>query len=371
MRRDKSRLLILSALLVFSAVSTIYACGEAAERYEQVDVTRSGLDQILITSGDDLPDFLEDVEAKDPDGNTLEVKIDEEKTDKIDNVTPGRYSIYYVAYNGTLAIDSDHNGIAKRNLVIERGSYIDNQTFDEGILGWKNSVNGDSMCNLEWDKEQKAVRVNVTNSSNEYRKNQLEYNGLSVKQNTTYVVNFKAKSTTKRNVGASLEVPDYDYKLIEDVSNNALGLKTSDKYQEFNFYFTASANYSSVKLALFFGRFNEDDDAESTVWIDDISVKPLAKTANTSGVTFSNGHNYVVIGDYEQYAALPDVIAKDADGNDLQLTKLGAVPSSFGDYSRLLFGEARFYEDDEGNLSYFKREIDFTKGAEGPLNYDQ
>lgn len=362
----KFRSLLAFATLSAATIVGMAACG-TTEEPEEIVVTWSGLDDITIQLSDEVPSLTEGVTAKDQDGNELKVVVDEENSDTVNNMAAGAYTIWYTAYDSEdNAISEDNNGTATRTVFVEQGTYIENSTFDTGTSKWSGNGNAGSVMSYSWDETEKALKVDITNSGNEYWNNQVEYNGLNLKKGVTYCVSFKAKSTTGRNIGASLEVPSAGYAIAESQFGNSVGLKTSTEYQEFKYYYTSDADYNAVKLGILLGRFTEADDAASTVWIDDVKVTALDKAANSTGVTFT-GETHYDIHSYEEFEAIPAVTATDKDGNDItsKLVHTGEVPTSFpAEFTSLVFGDMYTYTDNDGNISYFRRQFNYTPEVE-------
>ena len=201
--------------LALSAGAVLAACGQqqpstssaATTSQSQVKVVWTGVDDIDLDMGDPGPNLLLGVTAKQGD-KTLTVKIDNERSDEVDTNVAGAFSIYYVAYDGETAISEDLDGEYIRTVTVSRGTYVDNADFTSADKkGWAGNGNGNSAMTWDIDAKLGALVVNITKSGDEYWQNQVEFNGLSVKANTTYVINIKAKSDTPRNIGASLEVP--------------------------------------------------------------------------------------------------------------------------------------------------------------------
>ena len=350
----KKRKIILGAMLLgtltFGTVGLLTSCNDnTVNPGEDLTVTWSGVDTVTLQMNDPQPtDLLEGVKAVASDGTELEVRIDTNSSAQyVDTGYPGTYVVYFYAYLDGEQVDPDDTGYAFKTWVVERGTVLDNSTFDTGVTGWSGNGNAGSVMEYSWDEAENALRVDITNSGGEYWNNQVEYNGLNLDANTTYEISFKAKSTTGRNIGASIEVPAEGYAVVGEYAN-CLGLTTTDEYQEFKFYYTTTEAKSAIKLGILLGRFTEADDAPSTVWIDDVYVNKLEKTANTSGVVFENAEN-VEISNLNELETLSEVTAKDANGNEVKLTKRGVVPTSFTSTMTLAnWAEEYSYTDSEG-----------------------
>ena len=372
----KKRKIILGAMLLgtltFGTVGLLTSCNDnTVNPGEDLTVTWSGVDTVTLQMNDPQPtDLLEGVKAVASDGTELEVRIDTNSSAQyVDTGYPGTYVVYYYAYLDGEQVDPDDTGYAFKTWVVERGTVLDNSTFDTGVTGWSGNGNAGSVMEYSWDEAENALRVDITNSGGEYWNNQVEYNGLNLDANTTYEISFKAKSTTGRNIGASIEVPAEGYAVVGEYAN-CLGLTTTDEYQEFKFYYTTTEAKSAIKLGILLGRFTEADDAPSTVWIDDVYVNKLEKTANTSGVVFENAEN-VEISNLNELETLPEVTAKDANGNEVKLTKRGVVPTSFTSTMTLAnWAEEYSYTDSEGNFSYVRRQITWRFSYEPENPYD-
>lgn len=356
--------------LVFSAGAMLVACGGNPSQSSQSSsvpeqkVTWSGADDIELDMGDPAPNLLLGVTAKQG-SKTLTVRIDEDRSDEVDTSVAGAFSIYYIAFDGELQIPERLGGELIRTITVSRGTYVDNANFESSdVRGW--SGNGNAGSEMSWaiDTTQKALVVTIAKSGNEYWQNQVEFNGLSVKADTTYVVNIRAKSETPRNIGATLEVPSLSYRNIDTVGVNSVGYTMTNEYQDYKFYYTASENYDGVKFGILLGRFNELDETANVVTIDSVAITKAAKKANSTGIVFSNASN-VTINSYEEYQALAPVTAVDASGTAVALTKEGAVQSSAfnEDLGTAVFGEMWKYVDSDGNLSYTRRQINYQAPA--------
>lgn len=335
-------------------------------------VVWTGVEDVELNMGDAIPDLLEGVSAAQG-SKSLTVKVDNERSDEIDTSVAGAFSIYYVAYDGETAISEDLNGEVVRTISVTRGTYVDNWDFTTSDLnGWGGNPNGNSAMTWEIDPTLSAAVVHITKSGDEYWQNQIEFNGLSVKANTTYEITIRAKSDTPRNIGASLEVPSLGYRCIDTVAINSVGYTMTSEYADYKFYYTASEDYDGVKFGILLGRFTELDETENTVYIDSVNISKMAKVANSTGVVFT-GNAVEEISAYEDYLAIPAVTAVDKDGNALTLTKEGAFQTEeFNEeLGKAVFGEMWKYVDADNNLSYFRRQIAYNAPApERAAEYD-
>ena len=348
--------------LVFGTTGLVAACGQ-----QQVAPTEkvvwSGVDDIELDMGDAAPNLLLGVVATQGD-KTLTVRIDNEKSDEVNTDVAGAFSIYYVAYDGDKAVDESLNGEVVRTVSVLRGTHVDNNEFKSNDKrGWGGNGNAGSEMTWDIDTAQQALVVNITKSGNEYWQNQVEFNGLTVKANTTYEITIRAKSATPRNIGASLEVPALGYRCIDKVSVNSVGYTMTTSFADYKFYYTAEENFDGVKFGIILGRFNELDETANTVTIDKVEVKKMAKQANSTGVTFT-GESHVEVRDLAEYRALPAVTATKG-GQAVTLTKEGAVQGvEFNEeLATAVFGEMWKYVDGDGNLSYFRRQITYKAPA--------
>ena len=353
---------------VFMAGTALSACGGSKPTPKPTptpeSVVWSGVDDLELDMGDPAPNLLLGVTAKQGSKN-LTVKIDNESSDELDMNVAGAFSIYYVAYDGDQAVAESLNGIKIRTINVLRGTYIDNSEFTSASKqGWGGNGNGNSAMTWDIDTELGALVVDITKSGDEYWQNQVEFNGLSVRKDTTYVVTIKAKSETPRNIGASLEVPALGYRCIDTVSVNSVGYTMTTEYADYKFYYTASEDYDGVKFGIIMGRFNELDEPANKVYIDSVKIEKAAKLANSTGVVFT-GETHVEVKSYDEYLQVPAVTAVDKNGNPLELIKEGAVQGvEFNDdLGTAVFGEMWKYVDGEGNLSYFRRQIAYKATA--------
>ena len=273
--------------LLFGVSTILASCNQPAESESTEHVVWSGVSDLELDMGDHAPNLLLGVTATQG-KKELTVKIDEERSDELDTSVAGAFSIYYVAYNGNKAISDKLDGEYIRTITVLRGTFIDNSDFESSDKkGWSGNGNGNSEMTWDIDATQKALVVNITKAGDEYWQNQVEFNGLSVKYNTTYEIDIRAKSDTPRNIGASLEVPSLGYRCIDDVSVNSVGYTLTNQYGSYKFYYTASASYDGVKFGIILGRFNELDETANKVYIDSVKISKLEKRANSTGITFS------------------------------------------------------------------------------------
>ena len=358
--------------LVFGAGAMLTACVSPSPQpqpttseNQQVKVTWTGVEDIDLSMGDAAPDLLAGVSAKQGE-KVLTVKVDEERSDELDTSVAGAFSIYYVAYDGETAIAEELDGEFIRTINVSRGTFVDNAEFNSAdARGWGGNGNGNSAMSWRIDDAAGALVVDITASGDEYWQNQVEFNGLEVKANTTYVINIRAKSASPRNIGASLEVPAQGYRCIDTVGVNSVGYTMSNEYQDFKFYYTAEMDFSGVKFGIILGRFNELDEVNpNTVHIDSVSITKAAKQANSTGIVFS-GESQVTVKSLAEYQALAPITAADANGNPVELIKEGAAQTvEFNeDLGKAVFGEMWKYVDAEGNLSYFRRQINYSAPA--------
>lgn len=361
--------------LVFSAGALLASCGGqqpqtttsaagTTSQAQTVKVVWEGVEDITLDMGDTIPNLLLGVKATQ--GNkVLTVKIDNERSDEVDTSVAGAFSIYYVAYDGDTAISEDLDGEVIRTVSVERGTYVDNNEFTTSDKkGWGGNGNGNSEMSWDIDTTKGALVVDIVKSGDEYWQNQVEFNGLTVKKDTTYVIDIRAKSETPRNIGASLEVPALSYRCIDAVSVNSVGYTMTSEYASYKFYYTASEDYDGVKFGILLGRFNELDETANKVYIDSVKITKAAKQANSTGVVFT-GNTHEEVSSLEDYQALEPVTAKDKEGNALTLVKEGAVQTvEFNEeLGKAVFGEMWKYEDADGNLSYFRRQIAYAAPA--------
>ncbi|MCR4562401.1 MAG: carbohydrate binding domain-containing protein [Bacilli bacterium] len=372
-----SKKLIKSATilgLLCAAGVALAACGQQGGQSSSVpaasssivveEVVWQGVEDLDLDMGDPAPDLLEGVSATQ--GNAvLTVKIDTERSDELNMDAAGAYSIYYVAYLGETAISEEDGGEYIRTVIVNRGTYIDNSDFSTSSkAGWTGNGNGNSEMSWDINPEISALVVNITKSGDEYWQNQVEFNGLSVKAGVTYEINIRAKSDSPRNIGASLEVPSLGYRCIDTVSVNSVGYTMTNEYADYKFYYTASEDYDGVKFGIILGRFNELDEGTNAVFIDSVKVSKAAKVANSTGVVFT-GETSVEVNSLADYEALDPVTAVDRDGNPVELVREGAVQTvEFAEeLGKATFGEMWKYVDGEGNLSYFRRQINYKAPA--------
>lgn len=358
--------------LVFSAGVIATSCNQPAQETVKQKVVWSGVADIELDMGDETPDLLAGVSAKQGD-KVLKVKIDEEMSDVVNTSVAGAFTIYYVAYDGETAISEDLDGEYARTVTVSRGTYVDNNEFETSAKnGWGGNGNGNSEMSWDIDTDLKALVVDIVKSGDEYWQNQVEFNGLEVKADTTYEITIRAKAESPRNIGASLEVPALGYRCIDDVSVNSVGYTMTTEYADYKFYYTAAENFNGVKFGIILGRFNELDESANKVYIDSVNIKKMAKKANSTGVVFE-GDAHAVVHSYEEYAALAPITAKDKDGNEVALVKEGAVQTGAfnDDLGTAVFGEMYKYVDGDGNLSYFRRQIEYKAPApERAHDYD-
>ena len=360
MRKKLLNFALLGTLTLGSIVMMTSCQPEGNVIPDDLTVTWSGLDTVTLSMGDATPDRLSGVTATASDGTTLEVRVDEDNSMTIDTGYPGTYIVYYYAYdaNGN-EVDPEDTGYASKTFVVERGVTLDNSTFDESIFGWTGNGNQGSAMSYGWDSTEKALKIDITNSGEEYWQNQVQYNGLDLDAKTTYIISFKAKASTPRNIGASLEDLNNNYAVID--GPNSVGIPLTTEYKTYEFIYTTGADeeYNNVKLGFLMGRFTEADDAPSSIWLDDVYVRKAEKLANSTGVEFS-GKQYVTIDSIDDLATLEPVTATDSEGNDIteELVRTGSLPTSFpSSADTACFGEQYTYTDSEGNISYFRRQI--------------
>ena len=119
------------------------------------------------------------------------------------------------------------------------------------------------------------------------------------------------------------------------------------------------------------GRWTEKDDAPAKIYIDNVKVEKMDKVANTTGVEFTGDHN-VTVTSFEEYKNLAPVTAVDAAGNPVELVREGAQPTEAwpSTFTGACFGEIWKYEDSEGNLSYFRRQITYKASIVRENEYD-
>lgn len=380
MKRKKVLSVALFGTLTLGSIVGMASCGEQEVGIpDDATVEWTGLETVTLNMGDEAPDPLEGVTATSSYGDTLKVVLDEANSMTIDTGYPGTYTVYYYAEteDGT-RVDETGTGYAYKTFIVERGTVLDNSTFDTGVAGWNGNGNAGSIMAFSWDSEEKALKVDITNAGGEYWNNQVEYNGLNLEANTTYEISFKAKSNSGRNIGVTMEIPAEGYAVVENP--NCYGLATTSTYQDYKFYYTTGdKDLTAIKLGFLLGRFTEADDVAAgetdTVWIDDVYVKALDKTANTTGVVFENAETYKLDGldPFGSFAKAPAVTATDAEGNDItsKLVKTGVVPTSFTDtMTKANFAEQYMYTDEEGNISYVRREYTWSKPANRENEWD-
>ena len=380
MKRKFLGLALLSALSLGSIVG-MTSCGEDlsdvpdpddpnGDNSDKVEVTWSGLDDIETYLFEEEPDLLAGVSATTEDGKSLTVKVNEEQSDVINMEKTGAYYIYYDAYDGDELVNSD-DAHADRMVIVNQGTYVSNGTFDNSIATWSANGNAGSQVSASYDEEQQCMVLNVANSGNEYWQNQAETRGIQVEKGVTYKVSFRAKSDTGHTVGATMEDVGAGYKVIESGNPNSVGYATTSEWQTYEFYYTSDVDCEDTKLAIMVGRWTEKDDAEAKVYIDDVKVEKMDKVANSTGVEFTGDHN-VTVTSFDEYKNLAAVTAVDAAGNPVELVREGAQPTEAwpSDFTTAVFGEIWKYEDSDGNLSYFRRQITYKASIIRENEYD-
>lgn len=380
MKRKFLGLALLSALSLGSIVG-MTSCGEDlsdvpdpddpnGDNSDKVEVTWSGLDDIETYLFEEEPDLLAGVSATTEDGKSLTVKVNEEQSDVINMEKTGAYYIYYDAYDGDELVNSD-DAHADRMVIVNQGTYVSNGTFDNSIATWSANGNAGSQVSASYDEEQQCMVLNVANSGNEYWQNQAETRGIQVEKDVTYKVSFRAKSDTGHTVGATMEDIGAGYKVIESGNPNSVGYATTSEWQTYEFYYTSDVDCEDTKLAIMVGRWTEKDDAEAKVYIDDVKVEKMDKVANSTGVEFTGDHN-VTVTSFNEYKNLAAVTAVDAAGNPVELVREGAQPTEAWPsyFTTAVFGEIWKYEDSDGNLSYFRRQITYKASIIRENEYD-
>ena len=380
MKRKFLGLALLSALSLGSIVG-MTSCGEDlsdvpdpddpnGDNSDKVEVTWSGLDDIETYLFEEEPDLLAGVSATTEDGKSLTVKVNEEQSDVINMEKTGAYYIYYDAYDGDELVNSD-DAHADRMVIVNQGTYVSNGTFDNSIATWSANGNAGSQVSASYDEEQQCMVLNVANSGNEYWQNQAETRGIQVEKGVTYKVSFRAKSDTGHTVGATMEDVGAGYKVIESGNPNSVGYATTNEWQTYEFYYTSDVDCEDTKLAIMVGRWTEKDDAEAKIYIDDVKVEKMDKVANSTGVEFTGDHN-VTVTSFDEYKNLAAVTAVDAAGNPVELVREGAQPTEAwpSDFTTAVFGEIWKYEDSDGNLSYFRRQITYKASIIRENEYD-
>lgn len=382
----KKKLLALSLLGVLSLGSIVgmTSCGEGqtnsddnggdnnngGDDNEKVEVIWGGLEDIETYLFEEEPDLLEGVTATTSDGKSLTVRVNEDNSDILDMTKAGAYYISYDAYDGDALVNSD-DAHADRMVIVNQGVYVSNGTFDNSIATWTANGNEGAAVTASYDAEQKCMVLNVSNSGSKYYQNQAEVNGLQVEAGVTYKVSFDAKSDTGHTVAATMEDPGNSYKVIESANPNSVGYETTNEWQTFNFYYTSDVDCDNTKLGIMVGRFTEKDDAPAKVYIDNVKIEKMDKVANSTGVTFTGDH-YVTVTSFEEYQSLSDITAVDASGNPVTLTREGAKPTEAwpSTMTEAQFGEMWKYEDADGNLSYFRRQITYKANIKRVNEYD-
>ena len=149
-------------------------------------------------------------------GRTMNDIIENEPnvTGVVEEVHDNYIVMYAETADGT-KVDAEGTGYAYKTFIVERGTTLDNSTFDTGVTGWNGNGNAGSIMEFSWDSTEKALKVDITNAGLEYWNNQVEYNGLNLDANSTYEITFKAKSNSGRNIGVTMEVPANGYAVVE------------------------------------------------------------------------------------------------------------------------------------------------------------
>ena len=394
----KTLLLVLSSLMILGTPLALTSCGGGDNpdvdvdddgnkpvEAPQVDVVWSGTPSTITVDQGSNVDIdalvVEGISAKGKDGTELTVKISP-TSNRVNIERAGSTTVTLQAYNGDTAMDAAHNGTLQRRVVVQAGCYIENGTFDNGRIGndvtiWKNSANGAS-CTIAGDRNEHdgCLRITVDNPGKFWYDNQVEFKGLSTKENVTYLVTFDAKSTTSRNIGITLEMKDSPYTVVDTISENGWSQKTSTQWETYQFVVSSEIARSNVKLALVCGYYNDDDAGESTIYIDNLKIETLNQYANSTGVTFEGRNplgttlpeedletvrakDYWTFHSEEEYNEIPALTAKDKDGNPLEVKTFGNTKApTFGSVDRL-WSVFYYTLDEDNNLSYCVRKYDY------------
>ena len=400
----KTLLFVLSSLMILGVPLALTSCGNdstvqddvndddnngntdnTTEEAKQVNVVWSGENTtITVDQGSDVDIealVLEGISAKGEDGTALTVKISP-TSNKVNIERAGSTTMTLQAYNGDTPMDAAHNGTLQRRVVVQAGCFIENGTFDNGRIGndvtvWKNGETG-AQVSIAGDRKEHdgCLRIEVSNPGRYWYDNQVEFKGLSTKENVTYLITFDAKSTTSRNIGITMEMKDSPYTMVDTVSENGWSQQTTTEWATYQFVVTSQIARSNVKLALAVGYFNDDDAGESTIYIDNLKIEALDKVGNSTGVVFEGRNplgtmlpeedldsvrakDYWTFSSLEEYNEITPMTAKDKDGNPLEVKTFGVTKApSFGSVDRLW---AVFYYtlDSENNLSYCVRKYDY------------
>lgn len=400
----KTLLFVLSSLMILGVPLALTSCGNDSpaqddvnddddngntntptDEAKQVNVVWSGENStITVDQGSDVDIealVLEGISAKGEDGTALTVKISP-TSNKVNIERAGSTTMTLQAYNGDTPMDAAHNGTLQRRVVVQAGCFIENGTFDNGRIGndvtiWKNGETG-AQVSIAGDRKEHdgCLRIEVSNPGRYWYDNQVEFKGLSTKENVTYLITFDARSTTSRNIGITMEMKDSPYTMVDTVSENGWSQKTTTEWATYQFVVTSEIARSNVKLALAVGYFNDDDAGESTVYIDNIKIEALDKVANSTGVVFEGRNplgttlpeedldsirakDYWTFSSAEEYNEITPMTAKDKDGNPLEVKTFGVTKApSFGSVDRL-WSVFYYTLDSDNNLSYCVRKYDY------------
>lgn len=400
----KTLLFVLSSLMILGVPLALTSCGNddpvqddvnddddnvntdnPTEEAEQVNVVWSGENTtITVDQGSDVDIealVLEGISAKGEDGTALTVKISP-TSNKVNIERAGSTTMTLQAYNGDTPMDAAHNGTLQRRVVVQAGCFIENGTFDNGRIGndvtiWKNGETG-AQVSIAGDRKEHdgCLRIEVSNPGRYWYDNQVEFKGLTTKEHVTYLITFDARSTTSRNIGITFEMKDSPYTMVDTVSENGWSQQTTTEWATYQFVVTSEIARSNVKLALAVGYFNDDDAGESTIYIDNLKIEALEKTANSTGVVFEGRNplglalpeedldsvrakDYWTFSSLEEYNEITPMTAKDKDGNPLEVKTFGVTEApSFGTVDRL-WSVFYYTLDSDNNLSYCVRKYDY------------
>ncbi|MDE5897199.1 MAG: carbohydrate binding domain-containing protein, partial [Clostridia bacterium] len=274
----------------------------------------TGLTNVTVAAGDDY-DVTEGVSVKyngtdisssivvltlsENEAELTELGVYDEFEDFNCNYT-GAYTVYYKASSGSnyeiksreVTVTQQHN--------VANGSFV--ETNNTGFYNWTlDQPGGNAAFSKVTENGQEKPKFEISRLGNAWWS--LQYiSKANLKQNETYKITVRAKSTNGKSIAFGFEDVGNNYAMMKGLSAFTVGTE----YTDYVSYYTADKDYVNAKAVLYLGYILEEDAAASyDITLDSIKIEkiercPEVEFTGLERLTFKGGFD-----DLKEFIANP------------------------------------------------------------------
>lgn len=283
-----------TAALSFALCAAFALCGlTACKQGGGNEFTWTGLESATVAAGDDY-DLMQGVSVtyggtditssvvvltlEDNEAELTELGVYDDYEEFNSNYT-GAYTVYYRANSG------EKYEIKSREVTVTQQHNVANGDFSEtnndGFYNWMfDQPGGNAAFSKVTENGTAKPKFTVSRLGNAWWS--LQYiSKANLKQNETYKITVRAKSTNGKSMAFGFEDVGNNYAMIKGLSAFTVGTEFTDYVS----YYTADKDYVNAKAVLYLGYILEEDPAASyDITLDSIRIEKIEKC---SQVTFT------------------------------------------------------------------------------------